>query len=206
MARYTGPKNRLSRQEGYDIGSKTVGSKAHASLLRRINISPGVHGQKRKRKISEYAKQLREKQKVKKIYGVLEKQFKKYFQQALERKGITGENLLRILETRLDNVVYRLNYAPTRPAARQFVRHGHFKVNNRTVNIPSFLVKKDDVLTLTQKAVKIPLIAKLLEDKNALLPKWLEKKAGAAKVLSLPLREEIGGDLQEQLIVEYYSR
>lgn len=206
MARYLGPKNKLARREQMDLGLKTPGGAAHASLLRRINILPGAHGQKHRKKPSEYALQLREKQKAKRIYGVLERQFRRYFGHALKKKGSTGEALLQTLETRLDNIVYRLNLAPTRVAARQLVRHGHVKVDGKTVTIPSFAVKRDQVISISEKACAIPAIAKMLEEKNPHLPSWLERKGPVGKVGKIPSREEIETELKEQLIVEYYSR
>lgn len=206
MARYLGPKNKLARRERQDLGLKTPGTAAHASLLRRLNILPGIHGQKRRKKMSNYALQLREKQKVKRIYGVLERQFRRYFSQALKKKGNTGEALLQTLETRLDNVVYRLNLASTRAQARQLVTHGHVQVDGKKVNVPSYAVGESKVITLSQKATKIPAITKLLMDKNPLIPSWLARKGPAGKVIKIPSREEIGGDINEQSIVEYYSR
>lgn len=206
MARYLGPKNKLARREGQDLGLKTAGTNAQASLLRRINILPGAHGQKRRRKPSEYGLQLREKQKARKIYGVLERQFRRYFENALKKKGTTGEALLRALETRLDNVVYRLVLAPTRAAARQLVSHGHVRVNEKKVNIPSCAVKKDEVITLSAKALKIPAIEKIIADKNPHLPNWLERKGPVGRVIKLPSRDEMETELDESLIVEYYSR
>ena len=131
MARYRGPKNRIARREGIDLGLKTPGSAAHANLMKRLKITPGMHGQKRKRKPSDYGIQLREKQKVKRLYGLLEKQFKNYFAKASSHTQNTGEVLLSLLERRLDNVIYRLNLAPTRTSARQFVTHGHVLVDNK---------------------------------------------------------------------------
>ncbi len=207
MARYTGPKNKLARREGVDLGLKTPGSNAHASLLRRINITPGaIRSQKRRRKPSEFALQLREKQKARRIYGILERQFRRYFEKALKRKGSTGETFLQLLECRLDNVVYRLNLAPTRAAARQLVSHGHTLVNGQKVNIPSYVIRKDDVVNLDDKATKIPAVKKMLEDKNPHLPVWLTRKGPAGKVLNIPERSGIETDINEQLIVEYYSR
>lgn len=206
MARYLGPKNKLARREGQDLGLKTPGTAAHTSLLRRLNILPGIHGQKRRRKPSEFALQLREKQKAKRIYGVLERQFRRYFKSALKKKGATGEALLQALETRLDNVVYRLGLAPTRAAARQLVSHGHVQVDGKKVSVPSYNVAKDEVITILPEAMKIPAIAKMLEDKNPHLPSWLERKGPVGKVVKIPSREEIETDLNESLIVEYYSR
>lgn len=206
MGRYLGPKNKLARREGVDLGLKTPGSAAQVSLLRRLNIPPGIQGQKRRKKPSDFALQLREKQKARRIYGILERQFKRYFEEALKKKGSTGEAFLQMLEIRLDNVVYRLALAPTRPAARQLVSHGHVQVNGKTVNIPSYLVKKEDLITISPTAMKIPSITKALEDKNPHLPSWLKRKGPVGKVVKIPSREEIETDINEQLIVEYYSR
>ncbi|OGD98055.1 30S ribosomal protein S4, partial [Candidatus Curtissbacteria bacterium RIFCSPLOWO2_01_FULL_38_11b] len=164
------------------------------------------HGQKRRRKQSEYGIQLREKQKVKRVYGVLEKQFKRYFDQAARKKSATGEALLQILESRLDNVIYRLNFAESRPSARQLVSHGHVVVGDTKVTIPSYNVKMNDVISLSQKASNLFSVKKLAEDKNRKLPSWLEKKATIGRVKSMPKREDIEIDINERLIVEYYSR
>src|SRR3989344_7228027 len=147
MARYTGPKNRLARREGIDLGLKTPGSKSHGQLMKRLKITPGAHGKKRKRKPSDYGIQLREKQKVKRLYGLLEKQFRKYFEKASSHPQNTGEVLLSLLERRLDNVIYRLNLAPTRTSARQFVTHGHIRINDKKVNIPSYMVDPGQVIS-----------------------------------------------------------
>lgn len=206
MARYLGPKNRLARREGIDLGLKTPGSKSHAQLLKRIKITPGVHGQKRKRKLSDYGVQLREKQKVKRIYGLLERQFKKYFQIATRDKRNTGEAFLTMLERRLDNVVYRLNLAPTRASARQFVTHGHIKLDDQKVSIPSYLVSPGQVISLKDKFLANPLIKKMLETKDLQIASWLSRKGPLGKVLRLPKREDIMENINEQLIIEFYSR
>jgi small subunit ribosomal protein S4 len=206
MARYLGGRNRLARREGVDLGLKTIGSSAHASLLRRIKILPGQHGQKGGRKLSDYGKQLREKQKVKRIYGVLEKQFRRYFERASREKGNTGEVLLSLLERRLDNVIYRLGIAPTRNASRQFVAHGHILVDDKKVNIPSFLVEKDMVILPKKKILEIPAVKKLLEEKNLKIPSWLKREGPVGKILRSPQRLDITDDIDEQLIIEYYSR
>jgi len=206
MARYTGPKNRLARREGIDLGLKTPGSNSHAALLRRMKILPGQHGQKRKRKLSDFGKQLREKQKVKRMYGVLERQFKKYFEKASRQKGNTGEALLSFLERRLDNVVYRLGLSPTRAAARQYVSHRHILIDGKKVNIPSFQVKEGMVVTATVKLLETPVVEKLLEDKSPNIVTWLARKGPAGKIVRLPIREDITDDINEQLIIEFYSR
>lgn len=206
MGRYLGPKNKLARREKTDLELKTPGTGAHASLLRRLNIYPGMHGQKRAKKLSDYARQLREKQKTKRIYGVSEKQFKKYFLTASKKKRAAGEELLKLLEKRLDNVVYRLGLVPTRAAARQLIVHGHFLVNNRKVNIPSYLVKPGQVISLKEKSLSIPIIKKKLEEKKPIIPSWLKRKGPVGKMIGEPKREDIRTDINEQLIVEYYSR
>lgn len=206
MARYTGPKNKISRREGIDLGLKTVGSKAHASLLRKMNIPPGVHGPKGHRRMSDYGQQLREKQKVKRLYGLLEKQFRNAFKQAKKWKGHTGMKLLEFLERRLDNVLFRSGLAPTRGIARQLVSHGHVLVNEKKVNIPSYRVKKDQVITLKPKALEIPAIKKAFENEDVNTPDWLSKKGPVIKVGRLPEREDIKEDINERLIVEFYSR
>lgn len=205
MSRYTGPKNKIARREGEDLGLKTPGSNSHARLLRRLKITPGQHGQRMYRKTSDYGKQLREKQKVKRIYGIIESQFKKYYEKAAKFKGVTGEQLLRYLEQRLDNVVYRFGFAPTRASARQMVAHGHVVVNDRTVDIPSYQVEKGDIISLKARTIKVPIVKKTLGEKTE-APSWLQKKASAGKVVSLPKREDIKEDINEQLIVEFYSR
>lgn len=199
MAKYVGPKDRLSRREAFDIFS--VGTK-----LTRLNVPPGVHGPKGVRGSSQYGKQLREKQKVKRLYGVLEKQFRRYVEEAFKSKGNTGEALLVNLERRLDNVVYRLGFAPSRPSARQVVSHRHVLVNGKKVNIPSYNLKVGDTVSLDSKAADIPEIKKAVEQKDFKLPSWLEKKGLVGKVSTLPKREDIIEPISEQDIVEFYSR
>ena len=206
MARYTGPKNRLARRESVDLGMKTVGSHAHAMLLRRLNVGPGQHGAKGRRRISAYGQQLREKQKAKKKYGILERQFRRYFTNALKFRGNTGATLLTQLEKRLDNVVYRLSLAPTRVMARQLVSHGHVTVNDQKVSIPSYQVALNDVVTLKPKAVSIPAVKKILEEKNPVIPTWLVRQGVIGKIVRQPERTDVDADINEQLIVEYYSR
>jgi len=194
------------RREGIDLGLKTVGSKSHASYLRRANIPPGQHGAKGKRKISDYGRQLREKQKVKRMYGVMERQFRKTFERAKSWKGNTGEKLLEFMERRLDNVLYRASIAPTRASARQFVSHGHVTVDGAKVTIPSYLIEKDQVVTMKSKSLEIPAVKKLLEDKTIKVPEWMERVGPVVKIVRLPQRSDIGEDIGEQLIVEHYSR
>ena len=206
MGRYLGPKNKLARREGVDLELKSPGTSAHAQLLRRLNIPPGVHGPKGRKKLSEYGKQLREKQKLKRLYGILERQLKNYYKRAIKIKGDTGLILLRFLEKRLDNVVYRLGFAPTRAAARQLVSHGHIRVDGKKVDIPSYQVRPGEVISIREKSLNIPIIKKMLAEKNVSIPGWLERKAHAGKVLREPEREEIGDLIDESLIVEFYSR
>lgn len=194
------------RREGIDLGLKTVGSKSHASYLRRANIPPGQHGTKGKRKISDYGRQLREKQKVKRMYGVMERQFRKTFERAKQWKGNTGEKLLEFMERRLDNVLYRASIAPTRASARQFVSHGHVTVDGTKVTIPSYLIEKDQIVTMKSKSLEIPAVKKLLEDKTIKVPEWMERIGPVVKIVRLPQRSDIGEDIGEQLIVEHYSR
>lgn len=200
MAKYNGPKDRLSRREGFDLFG--AGGK-----LTRLNVPPGVHGPKGSRSGSQYGRQLREKQKVRRLYGLLEKQFRRYVEEASKSRGNTGVLLLSLLERRLDNVLYRLGFAPSRPAARQFVGHRHVMVDGKRVNIPSYQVKTGQTISLSAKAMKIPVIKKLIEDKDdAKLPSWLKRKAAVGKVESLPKREDITEPVSEQDIVEFYSR
>ena len=199
MAKYTGPKDRLSRREGFDLFNK-------GGKLTRLNVPPGVHGPKGSRGGSQFGKQLREKQKVKRMYGLLEKQFRKYVDEALKRRGNTGELLLTLLERRLDNVLYRMGFAPTRASARQVVGHGHVLVDGKNVNIPSYQLKPGQTVTLTAKGAAIPAVKKALEDEGRKTPSWLARKAIVGKVESLPKRDDITEPVSEQDIVEFYSR
>jgi small subunit ribosomal protein S4 len=199
VARYTGPKDRLSRREGYDLFGKGV-------RLTRLTVPPGAHGPKGVRRQSQYGKQLREKQKVRRMYGVLERQFRRYVDKALKSRGNTGEALLVLLETRLDNVIYRLGFVPTRPSGRQLVGHRHVLVNGKKVNIPSYQVRAGETVSLSTKAMNTPVIKKLLEEKNVKYPAWLKRKGPIGQVARLPKREDIVEPISEQDIVEYYSR
>ena len=199
MAKYVGPKDRLSRREAVDIFG--AGAK-----LTRLNVPPGVHGPKGTKGSSQYGKQLREKQKVKRIYGILEKQFRRYVEEAFRMKGNTGEAILISLERRLDNVIYRLGFTPSRPAARQLVSHRHVLVNGKKVNIPSYNLRVGDTVSLDAKGSNIPEIKKSIETKDVKIPSWLEKKALVGKISSLPKREDITEPINEQDIVEFYSR
>lgn len=206
MARYLGPKCRLCKREGKKLFLKGERcSSPKCPIERKGATAPGQHGQKRKRKLSDYGVQLREKQKVKRIYGMLEKPFKRYFRIARKKKGVTGETLLVLLETRLDNIVYRLGFTPSRSVARQLVSHGFVNVNNKRVNIASYNLKPNEVVSLSSKALTIPTVKKSVDSKIK-PPIWLEKKATVGKILRLPRREEIEEDIDDQMIVEYYSR
>ncbi|MBM3248027.1 MAG: 30S ribosomal protein S4 [Candidatus Omnitrophica bacterium] len=208
MARYTGPSCRLCRREAMKLFLKGTRCTTEKCAFARRQYAPGQHGQARV-KLSNYAQQLREKQKVKRIYGVLEKQFRNYFEKAAETKGVTGETLLQYLERRLDNVVFHLHLATSRSEARQIVGHNHVYVNNHKVNISSFLVKKDDVIEVKAKEKLRKKLENNLEvSKERGMPAWLELDASnlKAKVLRLPEREDIKLPIKEQLIVELYSK
>jgi small subunit ribosomal protein S4 len=202
MARYTGPKSRIARKFGEPI----YGPDKH---LDRKNFPPGQHGMNKKRKkTSEYGLQLREKQKAKYTYGVLERQFHKTFEKASRSKGVTGEVLLQILEARLDNVVYRLGVAPTRASARQLVSHRHITVNGNVVNIPSFELKPGDIIGVREKSKSLETIVDSLTTRKYSKLPWLEWDDAqmAGKFMSVPERSDIPEDIREQLIVELYSK
>ena len=205
--RYTGPRNRLARREGIDLGLKTSGSKAQASLMRRMNIKPGQRANARQGKLTEYGQQLREKQKLQRIYGLTASKLKRYFDEANRTLGNTAFFLIQLLESRLDNTVFRLGFAPTRASARQLVTHGHFLVNNKKNSIPSYLVKVGDVVSLKKaKTAKIPYIAQLIEMKDQLLPGWLEKKALSGKMKEAPSFDALKEGVDLQAVIEFYSR
>jgi small subunit ribosomal protein S4 len=175
--------------------------------IEKRNFPPGQHGKTRKQKLAGYGVQLREKQKVKRIYGVLEDQFRRYFEAADRTRGITGETLLQLLERRFDNVVYRLGLATSRPQARQLVRHGHFQVNGKKVDIPSYSLRAGDVVTIKATSAKNATILHAMEEvKGRGVPGWLTFDGEAGKIMSLPTREQINLPVQEQLIVELYSK
>ena len=209
MGRYTGPKHHLCRAEGVSLCGLSK-----CPVLKRNAPPPGQHGpklgqygRKGRKKSSDYAIQLRQKQKVKRIYGLREKQFKKYYILASKKKGATGETLLETLERRLDNVVFRLNLAQSRQQAHQLVSHGHILVNDKKVNISSYNVKIGDIIMPSSKAANLELVKKTAQEaKDVKLPSWLAKQATVGKVISLPSREDIDADIDERLIVEYYSR
>lgn len=208
MARYTGPVCRLCRREGeklYLKGDRCYSSKC---AIDRRSYPPGQHGQGR-RKLSEYGLHLREKQKVRRIYGILERQFERYYDEAARMKGITGENLLRLLETRLDNIVYRMGVGASRAQARQLVMHGHITVNGRKVDIPSYGVKVGDTVAVNDKSRNLDIVKENVEAaKGRSLPEWLEVDLEnlSARVAALPTREQIDIPVEDHLIVEYYSR
>ena len=208
MARYLGPSCRLCRREGLQLYLKGDRCYTDKCAIERRHYPPGQHGQRRS-KLSDYGSQLREKQKVKRIYGVLEKQFRGYFEKAERQKGVTGTNLLVLLERRLDNVVYRLGFANSRAQARLMVRHGLVTVNGGKVSIASFLVKKGDVIQVTEKSRNKPLIRDALEAvARRGLPAWVDltKEETLGKIIMLPTREDITMPIQEHLIVELYSK
>ena len=201
MARYTGPKAKISRKFGEAI-------EGHSKALQKKNYPPGMHGRGRRKKQSEYAIQLSEKQKAKYIYGVLERQFAKMFDIASRKSGITGENLLQLLEARLDNTVYRLGISPTRRGARQLVSHKHILVNGEVVNIPSYTLKPGDVVSVRERSKSLEAITSSLAGKAANRYPWLEwdNASLAGKFVSVPGRDDIPENIKEQLIVELYSK
>jgi small subunit ribosomal protein S4 len=207
MAKYTGADCRICRREGCKLflkGERCTSKKC--AMERRPNV-PGVHGATRK-KVTEYSLQLREKQKVKKAYGLLEKQFRNYYEMANNsRTGIVGENMLSLLERRLDNVVYRMGIGASRKESRQIVNHGHVTVNGKAVNIPSYLVKVDDVIAIKENKKELPMF-KELKDVKVIMPKWLEFNSEklTGKINALPQRDDIDLSIREHLIIELYSK
>ncbi len=201
MARYTGPKSKIARKFGEPIFGED-------KVLSKKNYPPGQHGNNRRRKTSEYGTQLKEKQKAKYTYGVLERQFRNLFETAARTKGVTGEVLLQLLESRLDNVVYRLGIAPTRPAARQIVLHKHVTVNGKVVNIPSYRVQSGDVVAVREKSKSLEVITDNLAGFNHSKYPWIEwdESIKGGKFLHMPQREDIPESIKEQLIVELYSK
>ncbi|MGV8145288.1 MAG: 30S ribosomal protein S4 [Alkaliphilus sp.] len=207
MARYKDAVCRLCRREGIKLYLKGERCYSEKCGITKKSAPPGQHGLSR-RKLSNYGIQLREKQKTKRHYGILESQFRKYFEMADKQSGITGDNLLRILETRLDNIIYRLGFAESRPQGRQMVVHGHFLVNGKKVDIPSYLVKAGDIITVKERSKKIERLKSLAENFNGTVPNWLsadiEKLEG--KIVMLPSREDVDLPIEEHLIIELYSR
>ncbi len=209
MARYIGPVCRLCRREGMKLFLKGERCYTEKCAIEKRNFAPGQHGKTRKAKLAGYGLQLREKQKVKRIYGVLEDQFRGYFEEADRSKGITGVTLLQLLERRLDNVIYRLGLSTSRSQARQLVRHGHFLINGKKVDIPSYSLKQGDVVTILGRSQKNVTIEHAIQEvKGRGIPEWLSFDGGAlsGRVVSIPTREQINLPVQEQLIVELYSK
>ena len=206
MARYTGAVCRQCRREGEKLFLKGERCYSDKCAISRRAYAPGQHGQGRK-KVSEYGMQLREKQKVRRYYGVLESQFAKYYEMAVKKQGVTGDNLLSIVESRLDNVVYRLGFAMSRPEARQLVRHGHFTLNGKKVNIPSLLVEVGDVIAIKEDSMSSAKMKAILEanEKRAVV-KWLELNGTTAKVVGVADAEDIDLPIEKHLIVELYSK
>ena len=202
MSRYTGPKTKLSRKFAEDLSLKTNAAKT----ARRLAQAPGQHGAKMHRKPSQYGMQLKEKQKVKTIYGLNEKMMHRLYQEAASKETNTGMTLLSYLERRLDNVVYRSGLAPTRAAARQLVNHAHFLVNGKRMDIPSYRVQIGDVISPKPASTKNKVLAEAIKNNEVDVPQWLKMKAGIIKVDKLPLREDTRENIEEQLIVEFYSR
>jgi small subunit ribosomal protein S4 len=202
MARYTGPRTRISRRFGVPIFGPS-------KYLERRNYGPGVHGPKSRRKVTDYALGLLEKQKLRYFYGLMERQFRNVYERALKRRGVTGETMLQILETRLDNVVYHLGFGATRPAARQMVNHGHIKVNGRKVNIPSYALKVNDVIEAKESNVARQMASRSLDlATSRVVPDWLSLNREAFKgtLVRIPTRAEIQPIANEQAVVEFYSR
>lgn len=208
MARYVGSQCRLCRREGMKLFLKGDRCFMDKCAFERRAYAPGQHGQARK-KMSDYGMQLREKQRAKQMYGLLERQFRRYFKMADQMKGVTGDNLVLLLERRLDNMVYRLGFARSRSQARQLVMHGHFSVNGKRVGIPSYLVCQGDSITVREKSRKLPAISESMEAvERRGVPEWcmLEKDAFSGKLMAYPTREQLSLPIQEQLIVELYSK
>lgn len=207
MARYKDAKCRLCRREGVKLflkGERCFSPKC--PIEKKGAVPPGQHGSKRRRRLSGYGQQLREKQKTKRLYGVLEKPFRNYFSRAVKKGEATGEILLQLLESRLDNLVYRLGLTPSRSVARQLVSHGHVLVDGKKVNIPSYQVKPGQVVSLSAKGLKLEPVKASLANKSAKVPDWLQRKAGIGKMKRLPERSEMPSEIDENLIVEFYSR
>jgi|SRR5579863_3927333 len=207
MARYTGPRCKLMRRERMDLS--LVSSRKSADAKCKLGVAPGQHGATSGGKLSDFGIQLREKQKIRRMYGILERQFRKYFAESSRRKGSTGENLLKLLESRLDNVVYRMGFGSTRAEARQLVSHKSVLVNDKPVNIPSFQVRSGDVVSITEKGQKQVRIQESLSLSEQIgFPQWVEvnpkKMEGTFK--AMPERSDLSNDLNEQLVVEFYSK
>ncbi|OGO69167.1 MAG: 30S ribosomal protein S4 [Chloroflexi bacterium RBG_19FT_COMBO_62_14] len=212
MAKYAGPVCKLCRREGEKLFLKGQRCYTPKCSFERRGFPPGEHGrdaQFRRRRVSDYSRQLREKQKTRRVYGVTERQFRRYYRVSLKRRGLTGENLLQMLERRLDNVVYRLGFAPSRAAARMLVTHGHFNINGRRTDVPSMIVRPGDSIDVRPGSRRRPYFKELPEiAETRTVPRWLERDAKGltGKVVQDPERGDIDANLSEQLIIEYYSR
>jgi len=209
LARYRDPVCRLCRREGVKLFLKGQRCLTDKCEIEKRNFAPGQHGKARRPKLLGYGLQLREKQKLRRLYGILENQFRNYFEKAARARGVAGENLLLLLELRLDNAVYRLGFATSRAAARQLVRHGHIQVSGRKVNIPSFQVAPGQEIAVREKSRNVPAIQHALDFSGGRsVPPWLElnREAVRGKVLSLPKREDVNFPIQEQMVVELYSK
>ena len=208
MARNTGPRCRQCRRENMKLFLKGERCFTDSCAFDRRQYAPGQHGQGRT-KFSSYGEQLREKQKVKRMYGVLEKQFRTYYHKASQKKGVTGENLMKTLESRLDNMLFRLGFSSSRNEGRQLIKHGHFLVNGKKVDVPSYLLKADDVISVRERSRKVERIKQAMETaKQRGIPRWLELNSEQfeGKVIAVPERDEITTPIKEQLIVELYSK
>ena len=209
MARYAGPVCRLCRREGMKLFLKGERCYREKCAIERRNVPPGQHGKGRRARMAGYGLQLREKQRVKRMYGLIESQFRRYFKEADRRRGVTGETLLQLLEGRLDNIIYRLGLATSRPQARQLVRHGHFTVNGRRADVPSFALRAGDQVAVRPSSVQNPAIRYAMEEVKARgIPEWLEFDGDAltGRLAAVPTREQLDIPVQEQLIVELYSK
>lgn len=211
MARYSGPVCKLCRREGEKLFLKGERCYTPKCAIERRSYAPGMHGRRAqfRRKVNEYGMQLREKQKVRRMYGIMERQFRRYFRSALKAKGMTGTVLLQTLERRLDNVVYRMGFATSRAQARQLISHGHFEVNGRKTDVPSLLVKPGDVIAVRQESRKTTYFQTLVEELGRVTaPEWIsvDPEGLRGRILALPARQDIQVPVTEQLIVEYYSR
>ena len=206
MARYLGPKCKQCRREKIKLFLKGEHCAVHCPIDKKGAVPPGQKGARSSfKRMSDYGRQLREKQKVKKIYGISEKQLKNYFKKAFKSKKSTSELLLQMLESRLDNVVYRLGFVPSRGLARQIVSHKHILVDGKKINVPSYQLKSEQIVTLGVKSLEMTVIKKALSEKVK-MPDWLKRKAAVGQIVRMPNRDEIEADIDDQLIVEYYSR
>ncbi len=208
MARHTDPVCKLCRREGTKLFLKGQRCYSQKCAIETRNYAPGEHGRDRRRKVSTFGTQLREKQKIRRMYGMMEKQFHSYYQRADRAKGVTGEVLMQLLELRLDNLVYRMGFAPSRASARQLTRHGHFTVNGRVVDIPSFHCRAGDVIQVRDKSRKLQIISDSLEGRRSADLEWFttNEKSFEGRILSIPRRDQIPAPVQEQLVVELYSK